>query len=87
MKKMYKFFWDCGRMGKVESVFIAEENDVKNIIGKEVYFGDILGKYSEVCGIIEVGDVIEIKVSPITVEEMEKIIGSTISGYNPLAYM
>jgi hypothetical protein len=87
MKKLYKFYWDCGRQGDVEGMFIAEENEVQNAIGKEVYFGEILGKHSEVYGTIEEGDIAEIQVSETTIKEIEQIIGSTISGYNPLNYI
>jgi len=87
MKKLYVFYWDCGRSGSVEGIFIAEEKDVKNAIGKNVYFGEILGKHSEVYGILEEKDFKKIKVSDITIKELEEVIGDTISGYNPLAYL
>ncbi|HID0769541.1 TPA: hypothetical protein ACXC99_003638 [Clostridium botulinum] len=87
MKKLYKFYWDCGRQGDVEGMFIADEKEIEGAIDEEVYFGEILGKHSEVYGTIEQGDIEEIKVSQTTVKEMEEIIGSTISGYNPLNYI
>lgn len=87
MKKLYRFFWECGRQGDVTGMFIAEEKDIKNIIGEEVYFGEILGKHSEIHGTIEEGEMTEIKVSDITLKEMEEVLGSDISGYNPLHYV
>ncbi|MBZ9693229.1 hypothetical protein [Clostridium sp. M14] len=87
MKKLYEFYWDCGRQGNVEGMFIAEEKEVQESIGEEIYFGEILGKHSEVYGIIEEGEIKEIKVSETTVREMEQVIGTTISGYNPLNYI
>jgi hypothetical protein len=36
MKKIYKFYADCGRAGSVSSLFIADSKDVDNIIGKDV---------------------------------------------------
>ena len=91
MKYLYKFYWDCGRMGELEGLFIAEDDVLKNSIGKNVYFGEVLGKHSEIYGVIGVHDFIHI---PIPREAIE-IIGSafgmqsdskyvTISGYNPL---
>ena len=44
MKKLYSFELDWGRMGSLEGLFIAEEKDVKDIIGKNVQFGEVLGK-------------------------------------------
>lgn len=48
MKKLYSFELDWGRMGSLEGLFIAEEKDVKDIIGKNVQFGEVLGKHSDV---------------------------------------
>ena len=44
MKKLYEFYWDFGRMGEVTGMIIAEEEDVASAIGKQIYFGEILGK-------------------------------------------
>jgi hypothetical protein len=87
MKKLYKFYWNCRRQGSVNGLFIADEKEVKDIIGEEVYFGEILGKHSEIYGTIEEGEITEVKVSEITIKEMEEVLGSTISGYNPLNYI
>ncbi len=54
--KLYSFEWDCGRMGFVEGLFVATEEEIKDAIDKEVYFGEILGKHSEVYGTLEQGD-------------------------------
>jgi hypothetical protein len=56
MKKgIYKFSLDCGRMGDLQGVFIATDQQVKKLISSkiEVYFGEILGKHSEVSSSIE----------------------------------
>jgi hypothetical protein len=87
MKKLYKFRWDCGRQGTVEGIFIAEEQEVKDAVGQQVNFGEILGKHSEVYGTIDDGEITEIKVSEITVKEMEDVLGSTICGHNPLHHI
>lgn len=87
MKKLYKFYWDCGRQGDVKGMFIADEQEVKDSIGQNIYFGEILGKHSEVYGTIDEGDITEVKVSEQTVKEMEEVLGYSISGYNPLNYI
>lgn len=48
MKKVYKFFVSYGRMGSLEGVFVATDADVKQSLGKEAYFGEVLGKHSDV---------------------------------------
>lgn len=86
MKNLYKFYWDC-RNGELSGLFIADEKEVKSLIGKEVYFGEVLGKYSDVYGVIEKGEITKIKASKEFIDEAERLFGSTICGYNPLAYL
>ena len=77
---LWKFYWDCGRQGDVDGVFKATKKQVENIIGQEVYFGDILGKYSEVCGTICKEEITLVSDNPAyTLNALE-------SGYNPFAY-
>lgn len=87
MKKLYAFCWDVGRMGEVEGLFIADEEKVKESIGKEVYFGEILGKHSEIYG--ELGeDDLEIKSEDQDfINKIGELLGDNISGYNPLNFI
>ena len=78
---LWKFFWDCGRSGKVEGVFKATKEEVENAIGKHIYFGEILGKHSEVEGTLDDCDCELISDEPIFV------MNSVESGYNPLSYI
>ena len=57
MEKLWKFHWDCGRQGDLDGVFIATEEEVQSLVGQEVYFGEVLGKHSEVYGTIEQGEI------------------------------
>jgi hypothetical protein len=86
-KRLWKFKWECSRDGDVEGLFIATKKDVDSMIGMEVYFGEILGKHSEIYGIIDEGDIIESYASDSTVKELEDIFGLNICGYNPLDYI
>lgn len=87
MEKLYRFSWDCGRSGNVEGIFIATEDEVDSAIYKDVYFGEILGKYSEIYGVLEEHDLEVLDVSDITIQELKKVSGRNISGYNPLEYI
>lgn len=78
---LWKFFWDCGRQGEVEGVFKATKEEVANAIGKEVYFGEILGRHSEVYGTLEEGECEIISDNPLYV------LNAIESGYNPLDYI
>jgi len=85
MKILYEFDWDYGRMGRVRGLFIATKQEVNDAIGKELYFGEILGKHSEVYGPLESEDVIIKSEDQDFISKLEEVIGSrNISGYNPL---
>lgn len=86
MKKLYSFYWDCGRMGDLQGLFIAEESDIEKILGKEVYFGEVLGKHSEVYGTVDDNDIEVVSEDQEKIEWLENLLGSTVSGYNPLDY-
>lgn len=85
-KGLYKLNFDCGRSGSLEGLFVANVGDVNFLIEKgwEVYFGEVLGKHSEVCGPIEAVDIKLISTDDnviriVTEHELE-------SGHNPFNY-
>lgn len=88
MKKLYKFYWNCGRMGDLEGLFVADEIDIEAAIGSEIYFGDVLGKHSDIGDKLSRGD---LKVKSEDQELIDKLVelfgGNNISGYNPLDYI
>ena len=85
MKKIYEFYWDCGRQGSVEGVFIEDSELVDMCIGKSVYFGEILGKHSEVYGTLDSSDLKVLTDDQEFVAMFQKILGSSWqSGYNPI---
>jgi hypothetical protein len=85
MKKLFKFYWDCGRMGILDGLFIATQEQVDDIIGKNVYFGEVLGKHSEIEGIVEKDEIKLISDNFKLVTKLEKIFDSeTLCGYNPV---
>lgn len=85
MKAIYKFYWDCGRNGDVTGVFVSEKEQIEAAIGKKVYFGEILGKHSEVYGTLDRDDIKEITNNQEFVKMFEEYELST--GYNPLRYI
>lgn len=58
-KAIYKFYQDHGRMGSLEGIFVADPQRVKQLIDseEEVYFGEVLGKHSEIYGPISEGEI------------------------------
>lgn len=45
---LYKFEVHCGRMGTLSGIFVCTEEMVKRVLGKTIYFGEVLGKHSDV---------------------------------------
>jgi hypothetical protein len=84
---LWRFSWYFRRGGEVESLFVATEEEVNNLIGQYVYFGEIMGKHSEVCGNIDDGDITKLDISPEAVEEVTNYLGTTWSGYDPRNYV
>lgn len=85
MKKLYKFFWEYGRMGDVDGVFVAEESALSAAMGKTICFGEILGKHSEVNGPLEEFDVEVLTDDQDFIKKFEKY--RCACGYNPLDYL
>ena len=85
MKVLYKYE-EYRRGGTVEGTFVATEKEFKKIIGKEIRFGEILGKHSDVAIEFEESDLVDMVVTRdqefIRVFEEYKLS----SGYNPLDY-
>ena len=57
------------------------------MIGKNAYFGEVLGKHSEIYGDIEEGDITKIDLDSKTVEKVAQILGDNWSGFDPLDYI
>jgi hypothetical protein len=62
MKSVYKFHFNCGRHGKLYGLFVEEREKVDWLIksGVEVYFGEVLGKHSEIYGPVDLQDITKV---------------------------
>lgn len=75
-------------MGEVEGLFIAEETDVSAALGKDVYFGEILGKHSDISGTLDAEDLTVMSDDQEFISKVEQVFGTTcLSGYCPLDYL
>jgi hypothetical protein len=88
MKVIVDFYVDYGRMGDLSGMFVCDKADLEKLYGKEVHFGEVLGKHSEVSIDIDEG-CFEIKTEDQEfIAKFIEIMGDgTISGYNPLDYI
>lgn len=81
---IYRFYWDCGRNGHLSGIFLATADEVEDLIGREVHFGEVLGKHSDVYGTIEDGEITLVTTDPAAVAVFRKFDLS--EGYNPFSY-
>ena len=85
MLGIYSFYWDCGRQGHIEGAFVADSKDIRMLMGREISFGDVLGKHSDVFGWIEEKDIALVSDNLAHVEVFQELFENGI-GYNPLDY-
>lgn len=85
-KGIYKLNFDCGRQGKLTGIFVAEKEHVRVLIEEqiEVYFGEALGKHSEIWGPMSDGELVLVSDNTEAVKVVEDLKLST--GYNPFHY-
>jgi hypothetical protein len=85
-RAIYKMELDFGRMGELEGIFVADTEDVAKLIesGKEIYFGEVLGKHSEIISAITSDDLKLVTEDAGFIELFEKYDLS--NGYNPFDY-
>jgi len=86
-KKLFSFHVDAGRNGDITGLFISTEEEVTAIVGTDVYFGEILGKHSDVELTLQPDHFTVLEVEDSTVEDLQHTIGNTVSGYNPFDYI
>lgn len=80
MKKLWKFD-HCLSYAQCIGVFAATDEEVESIIGKEVSFGEIEGKHSEVYIEIDRDDLEVLSEDPAIVNDKNFRFG-----YNPISY-
>lgn len=84
-KRIYKFHWGHYRIGDLYGIFVAMPEQIAEAIGQTVYFGEVLGKHSDVVVDLEPKHFTEMTTSSLMVEEFEQCDLET--GYNPLQYL
>ncbi len=87
--RLYKFDFDCGRMGNLDGIFVADDKKIKQLIKQNpsIYFGEVLGKHSEIFGDFSEMNVEKIKMDSRTVKKVSSILGKSWSGYNLMDYV
>lgn len=86
MKALYKMNIDFGRMGELSGVFISTTEEVEELLAdtRQIYFGEVLGKHSEVIFKVESKHLHLISTDPTVIDIVET--HELENGYNPLNY-
>ncbi len=75
-------------MGSIDGLFVAEASELDALIGKQLYFGEVLGKHSDIFGPLEKGDITIVDDDEDFIKKLVDVIGSeSISGFNPFDYV
>ena len=86
MKAIYKMKLDCGRSGTLGGMFVEDIDMVDALIESEieVYFGEVLGKHSEVYGSVSRNEMELVTTSTEAIKVVEDL--KLENGYNPFNY-
>lgn len=85
MLKLYRFAESFGRMGYLSGLFVEDDERVKKVIGKRVYFGEVLGKHSEIYFDLEERHFQELTDDQAFIQKFEEL--NLATGHNPFNYM
>lgn len=85
-RAIYKMNFDCGRDGNLTGVFIAQKNHIEILINHKikVYFGEALGKHSDVYGSIDREEITLLTDDESAIKIVEQY--NLENGYNPFHY-
>lgn len=84
-KALWKLHFSAGRMGTVHGMFVATDEEIEAAMGQRLYFGEVLGKHSEIEGPLDKEDITRVTDDEAFVSKFEEYECS--SGYNPLNYL
>ncbi len=95
---LYRFYWDVQRHGEIESLFIADDEQVAAVLGMDIYLGEVLGKHSDISGTLDAEDLLIITQEPGIIADLRRVFSGaqtdsyrfrndTLCGINPLNYL
>lgn len=88
-KILCRYEQDFGRSGDLDGLFITTKETLDfffTALNGYVYFGEALGKHSEVYGELEQDNIKILCEDQERVNWLQDLLGTSLSGYNPLDY-
>lgn len=86
MKVLVKIKIDCGRCGNLKGTIICEEKELDAIDGKDIHFGEVMGKHSDVIACFSKSNCEIISKDQEKIDWLYGLVGATVGGLNPLHY-
>ena len=85
IRKLYKLEIS-GWGGDITGMFYATEKEIRNLIGKEINFGEVLGRFSEIKVIIKNEHINVVSEDQEFLDQVQKKKIKLEIGYNPFEY-
>jgi hypothetical protein len=82
---LVEFYWDCGRSGELTGLFVTTKEKLESLYGKEAYFGEALGKHSEISGTLSEDDFTIRTDNQEFIKLFDELVGD--QGFNPFNYV
>ena len=82
---IYRYSESFGRQGDLSGVFTATAAEVDAAMGRKVYFGEVLGKHSDVWSVMGPEDITLVSDAPEAVAVVDSL--GLATGTNPLEYL
>ena len=86
-KLLVQFYWDCGRMGDIDGLFVTTQEELSSWYNRYISFGEVLGKHSDIDGTIEPEDFTVKSDDQEFITKIEELLGSHLSGFYPGDYL
>lgn len=88
-RALYKLDYDYGRLGIISGLFVAYEHEIARLFATTIYFGEILGKHSDIILDLKPEDITVVSTNQLVIEELLKVAddSGTICGYNPFDFL
>lgn len=84
-KLLVRYNVEFGRMGDLEGLFVTTHEEMTNALGKQVYWGEVLGKHSEIYHDLQIEELTIVTDDQDFIANLVLYVGSDISGFNPIA--
>lgn len=87
-KLLVKYSEDFGRKGSLDGLFICTKDELNNLNGRMIHFGEVLGKHSEVYSDETYEHCKVLSDDPHLIADLTATLDyNTICGFNPLDYI